>query len=418
MKHFTVIFLILSLANLSLVKAQNKDVLNPERAVMHASVYFDFGKYDLKPGSINTLDLLKEKIIPGKKVEVYVYGHTDWVGGLDYNLWLGNMRAGIVKKYLESKGIKDVSMITRSYGKTKPAASNTTAVGRQKNRRVEIEICFYDQIKMDLTENTEKKPSEKETSMQFEQGSLIKISPDVVAPYNIKEVSFDVQEILTSDAMIKNHATTQDKNGKSLISGGMILINASVNGKGISAAAPYTVNLPVEDYAIDSEMELFTSVNRNGRLVWQKTKIPVKIVLLDGKHYYQFTVSTFGGFNCDKYLRPQPRIVNTPAAKPLEYNIKIRTRYYHIMEAYIYDKRHKSLIYCDSVSGTRMAFNDLNKKFNYRLFIHAKRGNKEYFACPSLNGLEKPLLSRYYIVPKYIFTPLTKKQLDKYFASR
>jgi OOP family OmpA-OmpF porin len=51
---------------------------------------------------------------------------------------LGKRRADAVAKYLASKGIKDV--YTESKGKTQPVATNKTAEGRAKNRRVDVEV--------------------------------------------------------------------------------------------------------------------------------------------------------------------------------------------------------------------------------------------------------------------------------------
>ena len=46
------------------------------------------------------------------------------------------------KNYLVSKGVKEEQLKTFYYGESKPIATNDTEVGRQKNRRVEMEIKF------------------------------------------------------------------------------------------------------------------------------------------------------------------------------------------------------------------------------------------------------------------------------------
>jgi OOP family OmpA-OmpF porin len=53
---------------------------------------------------------------------------------------LSQRRANAVKQYLVSKGIEANRIYTEGKGKTQPVADNRTAEGRQKNRRVEIEV--------------------------------------------------------------------------------------------------------------------------------------------------------------------------------------------------------------------------------------------------------------------------------------
>jgi OOP family OmpA-OmpF porin len=105
---------------------------------LQAETLFDFDKSDLKPAGRAELDKLATKI-GGIKVDVLIaVGHTDSIGTAAYNMKLGKRRADAVAKYLASKGVKDV--YTESKGKTQPVASNSTAEGRAKNRRVDIEV--------------------------------------------------------------------------------------------------------------------------------------------------------------------------------------------------------------------------------------------------------------------------------------
>ena len=67
-----------------------------------------------------------------------IEGHTDSVGSDQYNMELSQRRANAVKNYLISKGISAERLEAVGYGETRPIASNKTAAGRAKNRRVEI----------------------------------------------------------------------------------------------------------------------------------------------------------------------------------------------------------------------------------------------------------------------------------------
>jgi OOP family OmpA-OmpF porin len=72
-------------------------------------------------------------------LEVEVQGHTDNTGTAKYNQWLSEKRAQAVVDHLIRRGIDPGRLSAKGYGFTRPAASNDTAEGRAKNRRVEFQ---------------------------------------------------------------------------------------------------------------------------------------------------------------------------------------------------------------------------------------------------------------------------------------
>ena len=89
---------------------------------------------------------------PGLKIQVE--GHTDSVGGDEYNMKLSEQRADSVRDYLSRAGRPSRNMVTSvGFGKTQPVASNDTAAGRQQNRRVEL-VVSGDPIGVDATAAT------------------------------------------------------------------------------------------------------------------------------------------------------------------------------------------------------------------------------------------------------------------------
>ncbi len=71
--------------------------------------------------------------------QVRIYGYTDSVGSKGYNKELAQQRAEAVRNWLVATGNIDSSRISlNAIGEGQPIASNTTAQGRQQNRRVEI----------------------------------------------------------------------------------------------------------------------------------------------------------------------------------------------------------------------------------------------------------------------------------------
>jgi OOP family OmpA-OmpF porin len=111
-----------------------------EKVTLAADVLFDFDKAVLKAEGKSKLDDLANKI-RGINLEVVIaIGHTDSIGSGAYNQKLSVRRAESVKAYLVSKGVEPNRIYTEGKGEKQPVASNKTKDGRQKNRRVEIEV--------------------------------------------------------------------------------------------------------------------------------------------------------------------------------------------------------------------------------------------------------------------------------------
>ena len=111
-----------------------------EKVTLAADVLFDFDKAVLKNEGKAKLDDLASRI-KGINLEVVIaIGHTDSIGSDAYNQKLSVRRAESVKSYLVSKGVEPNRIYTEGKGEKQPVASNKTKDGRQKNRRVEIEV--------------------------------------------------------------------------------------------------------------------------------------------------------------------------------------------------------------------------------------------------------------------------------------
>ncbi|MBS0482951.1 MAG: OmpA family protein [Proteobacteria bacterium] len=103
-------------------------------------VTFDVGSSNLKPEFRATLDKVAQSLIDYPSSLVDVYGHTDSTGSDSFNQTLSESRARTVMNYLISKGVPAARLRSQGFGETMPIASNDTADGRAKNRRVEIKI--------------------------------------------------------------------------------------------------------------------------------------------------------------------------------------------------------------------------------------------------------------------------------------
>ncbi|HEU4716999.1 MAG TPA: OmpA family protein, partial [Bacteroidia bacterium] len=104
---------------------------------------FETGKDIIRTSSYAALDSLAYLLKKHPEWGLKISGHTDNVGNPVANMTLSKKRAEAVKKYLVSKGVAADHLKTEWYGQTRPIAPNTTAEGRQKNRRVEMLIVDY-----------------------------------------------------------------------------------------------------------------------------------------------------------------------------------------------------------------------------------------------------------------------------------
>ncbi len=105
-----------------------------------SDVLFDTGKYTLKPGAREKLAKISGIVMAHPGLNLQVEGHTDSVGSDEYNQTLSEHRASSVRDFLVQQGVPEASVTSRGFGKTQPVASNDTAEGRAKNRRVELVV--------------------------------------------------------------------------------------------------------------------------------------------------------------------------------------------------------------------------------------------------------------------------------------
>ncbi len=102
-------------------------------------IYFDFDSAEVKPDSEPTLREMAKFLKENPGIEVYIVGHTDNAGSLEYNMELSRRRAEAVVRELTTKyGINKSRLAAYGVGPLSPVASNDSEEGRAKNRRVEM----------------------------------------------------------------------------------------------------------------------------------------------------------------------------------------------------------------------------------------------------------------------------------------
>ncbi len=103
-------------------------------------ILFDFDKWVIRVAFVPELDRWADYFHNNPEVTAEIYGHADSTGPTIYNQKLSERRAQAVVNYLVGKGIDAARLTARGFGETQPAVPNTTREGRQKNRRVEMDL--------------------------------------------------------------------------------------------------------------------------------------------------------------------------------------------------------------------------------------------------------------------------------------
>jgi outer membrane protein OmpA-like peptidoglycan-associated protein len=111
-------------------------------------ILFDTGRATLRPAAREVVSRIAGILLVSRGYRLKIEGHTDTVGSDAYNQKLSEKRAQSVYDYLLKAGVSPDLMTTAGFGKSQPVAPNTTAAGRQKNRRVEIVIEDTGELKL------------------------------------------------------------------------------------------------------------------------------------------------------------------------------------------------------------------------------------------------------------------------------
>jgi len=111
-----------------------------------STVNFEFDSAELTAKAKNNLDKLIPVFIENPDTDINIYGHTDSKGSSEYNQKLSERRANSVVNYLVRNGVSKNRLSSIGLGKDDPIATNETAEGRAKNRRVEFAITANEKM--------------------------------------------------------------------------------------------------------------------------------------------------------------------------------------------------------------------------------------------------------------------------------
>lgn len=111
------------------------------RRIVLRGINFDFDSSEIRADSAPVLDEAVNQLASNTNVQVTVVGHTDAIGSAEYNQRLSVARGEAVFRYLVNRGIAPERLTVVGMGKSEPVATNETADGRARNRRVELKVA-------------------------------------------------------------------------------------------------------------------------------------------------------------------------------------------------------------------------------------------------------------------------------------
>ncbi len=105
-----------------------------------SDISFATGRADIEPNLRTVLDRFAQSLRANPGTEVRIIGHTDSTGSDAVNDPLSVARASSTRNYLTDRGVDPARIQVAGRGSHEPIASNATAEGRARNRRVEIYV--------------------------------------------------------------------------------------------------------------------------------------------------------------------------------------------------------------------------------------------------------------------------------------
>ncbi len=117
----------------------------PIKAILR--IHFDTARWSIRPESLPKIQKFSQFLLKNKGSLVRIEGHTDYRGSDNYNMVLSKKRAESVRKKLIELGISPSRLTAVGKGEKEPIATNKTAEGMAKNRRIEVHLTYPTELK-------------------------------------------------------------------------------------------------------------------------------------------------------------------------------------------------------------------------------------------------------------------------------
>lgn len=283
-KAFSTIFPMKHLFFVLLLLANNYgSPLAAQEQLIEYSFNFESAESQLPKDAQESIQKIAQTALSWPQYHIFIQGHTDNVGDSNYNIELARSRALEVKKRLNIAGLSNENIRINALGEEQPIASNLYHEGRRQNRRVEIILspsstlnyqapeqkrrAFLQSLKLPAAQFTLKN-CQKEQYIQTEQGTQIHIPKDAFDVPEGTVVQLHIIEAYKKSDMILHNLNTMS-NGKRLVSGGMLKIEAHTADKiPVHLQPNKTLSVNVPSQSPNSNMQLFYADTSAAAINW------------------------------------------------------------------------------------------------------------------------------------------------------
>lgn len=121
-------------------EARRRAELERARAVLTATVWFDYDSHEIRGDAKSALDAKVPLLRADPTLRLVIAGHADDRGSTEYNVALGQRRAQATRDYLAAFGIDASRLETVSYGEEQPLEPGEDEAAWSKNRRAEFRL--------------------------------------------------------------------------------------------------------------------------------------------------------------------------------------------------------------------------------------------------------------------------------------
>jgi OOP family OmpA-OmpF porin len=121
-------------------KVEPDGCVRKQQVIVLPNIEFALNRSELTPAGREIVEQVVRFMNDQPEIELEVWGHTDATGSEIFNLRLSQKRSAAVVQYLTDKGIAAKRTKSAGFGETRPLSDNATEEGRERNRRVELNI--------------------------------------------------------------------------------------------------------------------------------------------------------------------------------------------------------------------------------------------------------------------------------------
>ncbi|MDZ4666760.1 MAG: OmpA family protein [bacterium] len=265
-------------------------IIVAQTEVKKFQVHFKSDEYALDQTDKEILLDLTKLMQVNTYCEVVLYAHTDNDASSTYNTELSRKRALHVSDFLKANGVGNERISQHFFGESKPALTNSTAMGKAQNRRVEIALNYYSfenlgaflkLIGGETKQQFSLKPNEDNTiiaknglKVVLPKGALETIDGKPVDGINI---SMEIEEFYTASEAATQQLSTISE-GKILESGGMFSVKVlqGANELRLKDGMPLQVDMPSKN--LQNNMQVFVPViTSQGITEWKATAQPFEV---------------------------------------------------------------------------------------------------------------------------------------------